>query len=64
MKNFGAGLFVFPHGIATDKDGNVWTVDGDAKDGKGMQVTKLSPDGKVLTQIIHEGGEFVLADVA
>src|ERR1700704_6733378 len=48
MKNFGAGLFVFPHGIAADKDGNVWAVDGDAKNGKGMQVTKLGPDGKVL----------------
>jgi hypothetical protein len=36
MKNFGAGLFVFPHAIAACKDGNVWAVDGDAKDGKGM----------------------------
>ena len=55
MKNFGAGLFVFPHGIAADKDGNVWAVDGDAKNGKGMQVTKLSPDGKVLMTLGKAG---------
>ena len=55
MKNFGAGLFVFPHAIAADKDGNVWAVDGDAKDGKGMQVTKLGPDGKVLMTLGKAG---------
>jgi len=55
MKNFGTGLFVFPHAIAADKDGNVWAVDGDAKDGKGMQVTKLSPDGKVLMTLGKAG---------
>src|SRR6202166_3722709 len=42
MKNFGAGMFVFPHAVVPDKDGNVWVVDGQGKDGKGMQVTKLS----------------------
>ena len=55
MKNFGAGLFVFPHGIGADKAGNVWAVDGDAKDGKGMQVTKLGPDGKVLMTLGKAG---------
>jgi hypothetical protein len=55
IKNFGAGLFVFPHAIAADKDGNVWAADGDAKDGKGMQVTKLSPDGKVLMTLGKAG---------
>jgi DNA-binding beta-propeller fold protein YncE len=25
---FGAGLFVFPHGIFVDRDGNVWVTDG------------------------------------
>src|SRR6266852_595396 len=47
MKNFGAGMFVFPHQVVPDRDGNVWVVDGQAKDGKGMQVTKFSPEGKV-----------------
>src|SRR6202171_3305100 len=46
MKNFGAGMFVFPHQVVPDKAGNVWVVDGQAKDGKGMQVMKFSPDGK------------------
>jgi len=28
VKNFGAGLMIFPHGIHVDKDGNVWVTDG------------------------------------
>src|SRR5437899_493952 len=48
MKNFGAGQFVSAHGLAVDKDGNVWAADFQAKDGKGAQVVKFSPDGKVL----------------
>jgi len=31
-----------------DKDGNVWVTDGGGRDGKGHQVFKFSPDGKVL----------------
>jgi streptogramin lyase len=50
LKSIGAGLFVFPHGLHVDRDGNVWVTDAQtSKDGKkGQQVTKLSPDGKVL----------------
>jgi hypothetical protein len=50
IKGIGAGLFVFPHGLHVDRAGNVWVTDGGvSKDGsKGLQVTKLSPDGKVL----------------
>jgi streptogramin lyase len=55
MKNFGAGMFVFPHQVVPDADGNVWVVDGQAKDGKGMQVTKLSPDGQVLMALGKAG---------
>jgi sugar lactone lactonase YvrE len=59
MKNFGAGMFVFPHQVVPDNDGNVWVADGNAKDGKGMQVTKLSPDGKVLMTLgkVGQGGK-------
>jgi hypothetical protein len=53
--NFGGGQFVFPHGIAVDKDGNVWAADGDAKDGRGMQVVKLSPQGKELMRLGKAG---------
>ena len=35
IKSFGAGMFVFPHGIAVDKDGNVYVADADGKNGKG-----------------------------
>jgi sugar lactone lactonase YvrE len=50
IKSIGAGLFVFPHGLHVDRAGNVWVTDGAvSKDGsKGLTVTKLSPDGKVL----------------
>ena len=58
MKNFGTG-FVFPHAVVPDRDGNIWVVDGQAKDGKGNQVTKFSPDGKVLMTLgkAGEGGK-------
>jgi DNA-binding beta-propeller fold protein YncE len=55
LKNFGAGLFIFPHGIAVDKDGNIWAVDRDIKDGMGAQVIKFSPDGKVLMRLGKAG---------
>jgi len=51
---FGAKMFVRPHGITVDNDGNVWVTDGvgiapkDGKPGKGQTVTKFSPEGKVL----------------
>jgi streptogramin lyase len=48
VKWFGAGMFVFPHGMHVDRDGNVWVTDAEGKDGKGHQVVKFSPDGKVL----------------
>jgi sugar lactone lactonase YvrE len=28
VKSFGAGMFVFPHGIHVDREGNVWVTDG------------------------------------
>ena len=55
LKSFGAGMFVFPHGIGVDKDGNVWVTDGQGKDGKGHQVIKFSPDGKVLMKLGKAG---------
>jgi len=55
LKHFGGGMFVFPHGIGLDKDGNVWVTDGQARDGKGMVVIKFSPDGKVLMTLGKPG---------
>ncbi len=55
LKSFGAGLFVFPHGIFVDKAGNVWITDAQGKDGKGQQVFKFSPDGKILMTLGKAG---------
>lgn len=55
LKSFGAGMFIFPHGIHVDRDGNVWVTDGLGKDGKGQQVFKFSPDGKVLMTLGKAG---------
>jgi streptogramin lyase len=55
VKSFGAGMFIFPHGLHVDRDGNVWVTDGRGKGGKGHQVTKFSPDGKVLMTLGKAG---------
>jgi DNA-binding beta-propeller fold protein YncE len=51
IKSFGSGMFLFPHGIAVDKDGNVWITDGQSANGKGFTVVKFSADGKVLMTV-------------
>ena len=48
VKSLGAGMFLYPHGIHVDREGNIWVTDGRGNNGKGQQVFKLSPDGKVL----------------
>ena len=55
VSSFGAGMFVSPHGIHVDRQGNIWLVDGAAKDAKGDQVFKFSPDGKVLMTLGKAG---------
>ena len=55
VKSFGSGLFVFPHGFYVDRDGNIWTTDGMGQDGKGFQVMKFSPDGRVLLRLGKAG---------
>jgi DNA-binding beta-propeller fold protein YncE len=62
IRSFGAGMFVWPHGIHVDREGNIWVTDaavprpqdlerfpGEAR--KGSVVVKFSPDGKVLLTI-------------
>ena len=52
VESFGGGLFVWPHGIDVDDDGNVWVTDAaspDRTDGiRGHQVIKFSPEGEIL----------------
>ena len=53
--SFGANMFVRPHGVFVDAEGNVWVTDGEGpdgedarRDGKGHQVVKFSPSGEIL----------------
>jgi DNA-binding beta-propeller fold protein YncE len=59
---FGGGMFVWPHGLHVDRDGNVWVTDArvptadelmkypDAR-GKGSVVVKFNPEGRVLMRL-------------
>ncbi len=47
-RSFGDGMFVWPHGIHVDHEGNVWVTDGRGEGGRGHQVFKFSPDGDLL----------------
>ena len=55
LNNFGAGIFAFPHTVKPDAQGNIWAIDGDAREGKGNQVMKFSPDGKLLLTLGKAG---------
>jgi DNA-binding beta-propeller fold protein YncE len=51
--SFGGGLFIWPHGIDVDADGNVYVTDAASADRtqdgrRGHQVIKFSPTGEVL----------------
>jgi DNA-binding beta-propeller fold protein YncE len=65
-RSFGGGMFVWPHGIHVDRDGNVWVADARApgaddlkkfpgEAGKGSVVVKFSPEGKVLLTLGKPG---------
>ncbi len=51
LKQFGAGMFVWPHGIDVDDDGNVWVADARGQGDRGHQIIKFSPDGDVLMRL-------------
>src|SRR5579863_8234816 len=55
LKSWGEGMFVFPHGATVDAQGNLWVTDEQGKDGKGQQVFKFSPEGKVLMTLGKAG---------
>ena len=61
-RSLGAGMFIRPHGIHVDRENNIWVTDGDGPDGKdarrngkGHQVFKFSPDGKILMTLGKAG---------
>lgn len=61
VRSFGAGMFVFPHGMHVDREGNVWVTDGvppgaGASTSRGGHfVRKFSPEGKVLLTLGQPG---------
>ena len=65
-RSFGGGMFVWPHGIHVDRDGNVWVTDARAaspdeltkfpgEGNKGSVVVKFSPEGKILMRLGKPG---------
>jgi hypothetical protein len=48
QKAIGAGMFAVPHGFYVDREGNAWGGDQIARNGKGADLIKFAPDGKVL----------------
>jgi sugar lactone lactonase YvrE len=55
LKSWGEGMFIFPHGATVDRDGNLWLTDARGENGKGHQVFKFSPEGKVLMTLGRAG---------
>ena len=55
LESWGSGMFVFPHGATVDAEGNLWVTDEQIKDGKGYQVFKFNPHGKVLMTLGKAG---------
>lgn len=66
IRNFGGAMFVWPHGIHVDRDGNVWVTDSRAPSAedlknfpdenlKGSVVIKFSPEGKILMTLGKPG---------
>jgi DNA-binding beta-propeller fold protein YncE len=61
VESFGGGLFIWPHGIDVDGDGNVWVTDAvsnnniPAGDTRGHQVIKFSPTGEILMRFGTSG---------
>ncbi len=64
--SFGSGMFVWPHGIHVDREGNVWVTDSRTasaadlekfpdENNKGSVVVKFSPEGKVLMTLGKPG---------
>ena len=51
LTRWGAGMFVWPHGIDVDDDGNVWIADARGEGNRGHQVIKFSSDGDVLMRL-------------
>jgi DNA-binding beta-propeller fold protein YncE len=48
IKSFGAGKFLFPHGMFIDKEDHIWVTDGHVGHGMGDDVLEFDRDGHLL----------------
>tara|TARA_B110000305_G_scaffold164076_1_gene181452 strand:- start:4842 stop:5729 length:888 start_codon:yes stop_codon:yes gene_type:complete len=61
VESFGAGMFIWPHGLEVDPEGNVWVTDAVNErrhpegDPRGHQAVKFSPTGEVLMVLGNPG---------
>ena len=60
VKSFGGGIFIWPHGMDIDPDGNIWVADAVREEWtpsgeRGHQVVKFSPEGEVLMRLGTRG---------
>jgi sugar lactone lactonase YvrE len=65
VKSFGAQMFIWPHGLHIDREGNIWATDAAAEAAvataakagvkAGHVVRKFSPDGKLLMTLGEPG---------
>lgn len=61
VKSFGQGMFLQPHGLHVDLEGNIWVTDSGPfyapglVQGRGYQVFKFSRDGKLLMTLGKAG---------
>ena len=55
LETWGVGMFVWPHGFHVDHEGFVWATDARGEGGRGHQVFKFSPDGKLLMTLGQPG---------
>jgi sugar lactone lactonase YvrE len=63
LASWGGGMFIFPHGATVDREGNLWVTDAQGRGGKGHQVFKFSPEGKVLMTLGKAGVSGSSADL-
>jgi len=55
VRSFGKGLVLWPHGIFVDGEDNVWITDARGEGGRGHQVHKFSPAGRLLLSLGKSG---------
>ena len=55
LKMWGDKMFVWPHGVRIDNQGFLWITDGRAADGRGEQIFKIAPDGRIVLTLGTKG---------